>query len=68
MGFKNPTGVFFFEQSAEAIAGAVAEFEANASGFDPVACRENAMRFSTPRFVEEFRSFVENAWRSICAK
>lgn len=58
----SPTGVFFFEQSAEAIAGAVREFEANQSAFDPLACRRNAARFSVRRFLDEFRFLVESAW------
>ena len=61
-GVGSQTGGFFFEQSAEAIAGAVREFEANQSAFDPLACRRNAARFSVRRFLDEFRFLVESAW------
>lgn len=66
-GVCSPTGVFFFEQSAEAIVGAVLEFEADPSAFKPWACRRNAERFSVPRFLDEFRSLVESAWGELRA-
>ena len=52
------TGVFFGEQTAEAIAGAVRRFESVSGGFS-VACRANAERFSVARFRREFRAWVE---------
>lgn len=61
-GVDKPTGVFFHEQTVEAIVRAVDEFEANRATFDAFACRQNAARFSVPRFVDEFRSLVEKAW------
>jgi glycosyltransferase involved in cell wall biosynthesis len=54
-----PTGVLYDEQSAEAIAKAVAEFEHNESRIAANACRENARRFDAGRFRREFRDFVE---------
>ncbi|MHB1313360.1 MAG: glycosyltransferase [Gemmatimonadaceae bacterium] len=51
------TGLFFGEQSAEAIADAVFRFESG-SGFSAAACRANAERFSVPRFRAEFASWV----------
>lgn len=60
-----PTGVFFFEQSVEAIVRAVIDFEANPSAFEARACRRNAMRFSVSRFRNDFRSFVEDAWQQM---
>lgn len=56
-----PTGLFFAEQSAAAIRAAVAEFEAAAARFSPVACRRNAERFSVPRFREAFSACVREA-------
>ncbi len=53
-----PTGVFFAEQTAASICGAVLEFEKNSDRILPTTCRENAMRFSTERFQAEFLEFV----------
>jgi glycosyltransferase involved in cell wall biosynthesis len=57
----SPTGVFFGMQSAEAIVDAVDRFEK--LQISPAACRENALRFSTERFVLEFNNFVSEATR-----
>lgn len=59
-----PTGVFFDEQTPEAIAGAVRAFERNAERIDPGACRQNAQRFSAQRFREEFSAFVTDRYRA----
>jgi glycosyltransferase involved in cell wall biosynthesis len=52
-----PTGVFFEEQSAAAIAGAVRAFEA--ATIDPLACRAQAERFGAERFRAAFSGFVD---------
>ena len=57
-----PTGVFFAEQSAAAIAGAVREFEANAPRITAAACRARAEQFSPQRFRERFTAFARRAW------
>jgi len=54
----DPTGLFFEGQTAEAVIRAVDIFE-DGPGFDPVACRRNAERFSSQRFRKEFRDFCE---------
>jgi len=53
-----PTGVFFPEQTPEALATAVRAYEANAHRITSRACRENAARFSAERFRREFAAFV----------
>lgn len=51
------TGVLFFPQSAEALEAAVKSF---AEGqFDREKIRQQALRFSLPRFKHEFRSVLE---------
>ena len=57
-----PTGVHFGEQTVEAIASAVRQFEASSGRISPAACRENAERFNAPRFREEFLQFVDAQW------
>ncbi len=57
-----PTGVFFEEQTAAAVAGAVKLFEASASRISSEACRRRAEGFAAPRFRSEFRAFVETSY------
>lgn len=67
IGYPTPgaTGVFFEEQTSEALAEAVGLFEANADMFSPASCRSNAERFGSERFRREFRATVEEAWDEI---
>jgi glycosyltransferase involved in cell wall biosynthesis len=53
-----PTGVFFSEQSVDAIVGAVQSFEQQAAKINAQACRANAMRFGPERFRQEFTELV----------
>ena len=57
-----PTGVFFTEQTTEAIARAVRELEGLPAPISPADCRLNAERFSEERFRREFAAFVEQEW------
>ena len=57
-----PTGVFFREQSVPAIVKAIEEFERNEHRIAAAACRENALRFSSARFLVDYASFVETRW------
>lgn len=53
-----PTGLFFSTAEPVAITAAVQAFIAREGEFDPERCHANALRFSLPRFIEEFTSFV----------
>jgi glycosyltransferase involved in cell wall biosynthesis len=57
-GTTAPTGVWFGEQSVASLTKAIARFERNADRFDPVACRDNALRFSAGRFRRDLRQIV----------
>jgi glycosyltransferase involved in cell wall biosynthesis len=57
---SQPTGVFYEAQSISALIAAVSEFENNASRISAQACRTNAERFSSARFEDEIRHFVES--------
>jgi glycosyltransferase involved in cell wall biosynthesis len=59
---RGPTGVFFWEQTIEALHSAVAQFEQESSRIDPAACRANALRFTTERFLLEFQTFVRERY------
>ena len=56
---EKPTGLFFYEQIPKAVIQAVQEFEKNIALFSADVCRENAVKFSSERFKEEFRKFVD---------
>lgn len=58
---KHPTGLFFAEQTVESIVATVRRFRAEEARFDPLACRANAERFSTERFLTEMTRFVAYA-------
>ncbi len=59
---SNPTGLFFTEQSIEAVQNAIYRFEKAFQAFSPQACRENALRFSIDRFRGDYSTQVEIAW------
>ncbi|MDX9954359.1 MAG: glycosyltransferase [Anaerolineae bacterium] len=59
---EGETGVFFREQTVEALIAAVETFDAWA--VDPWACRANAERFSVERFQQE----ITAALHSLCVK
>jgi glycosyltransferase involved in cell wall biosynthesis len=52
------TGIFFFEQTVDAIVEAVSNFEKNQDKYDPNVIREHALKFSKSRFLEQFKNFV----------
>lgn len=54
------TGIFFEEQSAQAIIDAVKKFEEIEERFSPAEIRKNSERFSTERFREEIISFIQS--------
>jgi glycosyltransferase involved in cell wall biosynthesis len=58
---ENQTGVFFKNQTIEALQDAVERFEK--MSFDPDVIRKNAERFSAERFRLEFKNFVDAAWQ-----
>jgi glycosyltransferase involved in cell wall biosynthesis len=56
------TGLYFHEQTSEAIVKAVDEFELCKDKFDRNRIRQHAELFSTSRFCSEFRTFVLQQW------
>ena len=57
---SNPTGVFFYEQTSQAIIEGVQSFELNQLYIDAHSCRKNALRFSPEKFRSNFKDFVDN--------
>ncbi|HEY1608823.1 MAG TPA: glycosyltransferase family 4 protein, partial [Paraburkholderia sp.] len=58
---RQPTGLFFDEQSTDAIIAAVAAFEREPGRIRAEDCRANAERFSVGRFREHFVAEVAKA-------
>lgn len=54
-----PTGIFFYEQTADAIRAAVEQFEQQEGVIDFAACRENAERFSKHAFRTQLQAYVD---------
>ncbi|ETW95615.1 MAG: hypothetical protein ETSY1_29840 [Candidatus Entotheonella factor] len=57
-----PTGVFFFEPSASALAEAVQFFETHEAVFDPAALRRHALQFDRQQFKQRMSQFLDAAW------
>lgn len=53
-----PTGVFFEDQSVDAIINAVHVFEQCSAAITPQACRANAERFTTDKFRQSLTEYV----------
>ncbi len=54
----DPTGLFFREQTVEAVVDAIQRFERERSGFDPAAGRRNAEPFGKARYEAELFGYV----------
>jgi glycosyltransferase involved in cell wall biosynthesis len=54
-----PTGVLFEHQTVSALKEAVQHFDATRRMFLPAACRENAVRFSGPRFDRQISEALD---------
>lgn len=57
----NPTGIFFFEQSVEAMCNAIFEFEAKEKDFSSAAIREHSLQFSREVFRHKMTQFIRSA-------
>jgi len=55
---EKPTGIFFYEQTPEALIGAVKYFEKNQEKFDKNVVRNHAMRFDRKIFKEKIRNYI----------
>jgi glycosyltransferase involved in cell wall biosynthesis len=60
-----PTGLWFSEQTVEALTGALMEFEKNQDLFSPSAARRQALRFNAARFAEELFSYLDRVLQPV---
>lgn len=63
----NATGVFFWQQTTEAIIQAVREFEAKERVLSYQACRRQAEKFSAACFKGRFRQYCQEKWNEFAA-
>jgi glycosyltransferase involved in cell wall biosynthesis len=60
-GQREPTGLWFSEQTADCLAEAILDFERQAGDFSPAAARRQALHFNRPRFEQELFAFLDAA-------
>ncbi len=60
-GDDRPTGLFFAEQTVEALVEAIRRFEASAHRFEPKALRARAEAFDRPLFKERIARWIDAA-------
>ena len=58
---SEPTGVFFEEQTPDAVVEAIERFEREADRFDPRAARKQAVLFRKERFDQELFAYLDRA-------
>lgn len=58
-----PTGLFYNEQTVDAVVAGIKLFEQEQTRITAKACRDNAMRFSAERFRNEFKEYVMGEWK-----
>jgi glycosyltransferase involved in cell wall biosynthesis len=60
-GQREPTGLWFAEQTVESLAEAMVAFERRRGDFSPIAARRQALRFTKQRFEQELFGFLDAA-------
>jgi glycosyltransferase involved in cell wall biosynthesis len=55
----NPTGIFFYEQNAEALRRAILQFEGMREKFAPNKCRNNALRFDRSIYKQSMQKYIQ---------
>ncbi len=56
----NATGVFFFEQSPEALQKSFLLFEEKKEEFDPRKCRDNVLRFDRSIYQQSMQNYIQS--------
>jgi glycosyltransferase involved in cell wall biosynthesis len=60
---REPTGLWFEEQTADCLAASLQAFEARSGEFAPAAARRQALRFNQRRFEEELLAYLRTVLR-----
>ncbi len=61
-GEQPPTGIYFYEQTAESLEHAIRVFEGVRGRFDPHEIRRHVERFSRERFKQEMSEFLNTKY------
>jgi glycosyltransferase involved in cell wall biosynthesis len=64
-GRREPTGLWFEEQTADCLADAMLQLEARTGDFAPAAARRQAQRFNGSRFAEELFAFLHTVLQPV---
>jgi glycosyltransferase involved in cell wall biosynthesis len=56
---RDPTGLWFEQQTPDCLAAAIETFEADPGLFSPAAARRQALRFNPQRFAEELFAYLD---------
>lgn len=56
---REPTGLWFMEQTTDALIAAIEALDAHLADFSSLACRRQATRFSRERFAMEIAGYVQ---------
>ena len=65
---ENATGLFFYEQTVNAIVDAVKEFEKIAQSFDSQMIRDHALKFDKPIFKERLKNSIDRMSKNLKVK
>ena len=56
----NATGIFFYEQTPEALRKSILLFEEIKDQFDPRKCRDNVLRFDRPIYQQSMQNYIQS--------
>ena len=56
----NATGIFFYEQSPEALKKSIETFEKRRKEFDAQKCRDNVLRFNRPIYQKSMQDYIKS--------
>ncbi len=56
---REPTGMWFHEQTVEVLAETLVDFEKRRALFSPAVARRQALRFNAPRFADELFGYLD---------
>jgi glycosyltransferase involved in cell wall biosynthesis len=56
----NATGIFFYEQTPEALRKSILLFEKIRDQFDPRKCRDNVLRFDRPVYQQSMQHYIQS--------
>lgn len=62
------TGIFFYEQSPEALQKTVLRFKELRDQFDPNECHNNALKFDRPKYKQSMQNYIQSAVAETCHK